>query len=380
MRIAYKRQMLLILLFLPQLLNIDCMKKTNEPDPSEDHQEYSFDHSNKLLKASMQYNIKGIRTALSSGANPDHSDANGTTSLHFALMKFRQNDIMVVRNAVNILLENGSSVDLTDGRGVTPVHLALITEDSDIQASVIHRMRATHYQLIGWNYYEIGVLFNYINDMVAELLREKGISIREENRVKQHIIEKLRENDPDLSRILDDDRSLATITGPWGRNLLHLSLVYDADIASYLIAKQEGINAKDINGNTPLHFAVFEHEDLAVRIIKNTNVDINIVNNKGRTVLHEIALLSRNDNSLVELVIEKGVDINAQDIEGNTALHHAIEMNCFELVSLLVRKGATIDVQNQKGKTAKDVALERMEDDPNIMNRVLELLSDSEPK
>src|SRR3989338_7090493 len=49
-------------------------------------------------------------------------------------------------------------------------------------------------------------------------------------------------------------------------------------------------------------------------------------------------------------------EINEKDIYGWTALHHAIQLNRFDLAQLLVQHGADMNISNMVGQTPLDLA------------------------
>lgn len=57
------------------------------------------------------------------------------------------------------------------------------------------------------------------------------------------------------------------------------------------------INCRDKDGNTPLHFAAYHHNHQAMRLmLKSSNVNVNIENKNGLTVL-DVAVLLRREGS-----------------------------------------------------------------------------------
>ena len=79
--------------------------------------------------------------------------------------------------------------------------------------------------------------------------------------------------------------------------------------AKTLIERGADVNAKDNDGNTPLHWAAW----------------------KGQTRAAEVA----------KLLIDNGAEVNAKNKYGNTPLDYAAEINAAKVVKLLIDNGAT---------------------------------------
>lgn len=87
-------------------------------------------------------------------------------------------------------------------------------------------------------------------------------------------------------------------------------------------------------------------------------VDVNIKNNKGETLLMQIAALS-NRVDIARFLIERGnAYIDAIDNKGYTALMKAVEGNNVEMVRLLYCKRASVFIKNNDCKTVVDLVNE----------------------
>ena len=83
-----------------------------------------------------------------------------------------------------------------------------------------------------------------------------------------------------------------------------------------LLAKGANMNAKDENGNTPLHKAI-----------------------------------EKGDKEIIELLIDKGAYVNVKNNEGDIPLHFAIRKKNVKLIEMLVAKGANICAENNDGES-----------------------------
>lgn len=155
---------------------------------------------------------------------------------------------------------------------------------------------------------------------------------------------------------------------------LHDLIAHEADVEDIeaAIAAGADVNAKDADGDTPLHKAVWmsEGEEDIVRILLESGADVNVKNEDGKTPLH-IALddVAVEKSAIIIALIEAGADVNAKDEEGNTALHKVMELlvDQDEIVRILLESGADVNVKNSEGNTPMQVA-EDNQVDSSIIN------------
>ena len=123
------------------------------------------------------------------------------------------------------------------------------------------------------------------------------------------------------------------------------------DLIKLLIDTGANINFKDSQGDSPLILAGEQQDLELMRVLLNTpNINVNIVDRRGRTALHE-AIISSNIE-MCRLLIEYGADVNIQDNNGDTPLLKAFKVNEFnlEIVRLLVDRGAYININDNNNR------------------------------
>ncbi|THA02383.1 ankyrin repeat domain-containing protein [Rodentibacter pneumotropicus] len=150
-------------------------------------------------------------------------------------------------------------------------------------------------------------------------MREKMKTIQEK------IVEAYANNDLEL---LEDifvrkkiaDPLLVTDMEKW--NYLHRSLLYfhpSVDIIELFIKLGIDVNAQDIYGMTPLHYAMQgKNVDAAIALL-NAGADPNIPNIDSLTPLSLIGYLP-DSLDVLELMLEKGANVNYLVNEGETIL------------------------------------------------------------
>jgi ankyrin repeat protein len=72
----------------------------------------------------------------------------------------------------------------------------------------------------------------------------------------------------------------------------------------------------------------------------------NLRNSQGQTALH--LATEKDENSIVELLLEAGPDINAKDKKGHTAVQLALLGGKYEILRSLLRRGAAVDEEDKQ--------------------------------
>ncbi|XP_024419222.2 ankyrin repeat domain-containing protein 22 [Desmodus rotundus] len=144
------------------------------------------------------------------------------------------------------------------------------------------------------------------------------------------------------------------------------------------------VNVRDgFNGDTPLICACRRGHLRIVSFLLKRNADVNLKNQKERTCLHYavkkkftffdyllIVLLmpilligyflmvskTKQNETLVRMLLDAGVDVNAADRYGRTALHYACEMKNQNLIPLLLKAHADPTKRNKDGESSLDIA------------------------
>jgi ankyrin repeat protein len=98
----------------------------------------------------------------------------------------------------------------------------------------------------------------------------------------------------------------------------------DAERIKALLANDKSlIDARDKDGSTPLHCAVWKGQQRVVELLLAAGADANAQNENdhwGTTPLHAAA--HANQGVIAQLLIDHGADVNATDREGRTPMFH----------------------------------------------------------
>jgi ankyrin repeat protein len=125
------------------------------------------------------------------------------------------------------------------------------------------------------------------------------------------------------------------------------------EIVKLLLHAKADPNVSSFTGKCfPLHYAVAEPTNVEMLLAAQSQV--NAKNAEGETPLHWAAGAGLTNSA--DLLLGHGADINATDNDGNTPLHFAITANRTEMVDWLLGKGANPNLPNREGKTPLDWA------------------------
>jgi ankyrin repeat protein len=98
----------------------------------------------------------------------------------------------------------------------------------------------------------------------------------------------------------------------------------DAERVNALLANDKSLlAARDKDGSTPLHCAVWKGQERVVVALIEAGADVNVHNENdhwGTTPLHAAA--HANQAAIAQLLIDHGADVSAKDLEGRTPMFH----------------------------------------------------------
>ena len=98
----------------------------------------------------------------------------------------------------------------------------------------------------------------------------------------------------------------------------------DTERVSALLANDKSlVKARDKDGSTPLHCAVWKGHQQVVALLLKAGADVNAQNENdhwGTTPLHAAA--HANQAAIAQLLIDYGADVQATDREGRTPMFH----------------------------------------------------------
>ncbi len=246
--------------------------------------------------------------------------------------------------AANVLVHwKGIKVNIRNGDGESPLHLALKGENMGIIQTLLEFSACD---------------FEIKSSMKGHTMPLKYLSQLKNVEIAKQVI--------------------STFVTENGSTLLHLASQYNiTDIFSYLKFPTL-INCLDHNRNTPLHIAVMKgHAETLKYILSLPEVDVNILNNNNRSAFdlavdrglvnlveplwntgkfYPISTLQSfvadGRTEVLKFILSKNIDINMENTNGDTLLHLAIIQGNVSAVKLIVKeKNCSLRQANKQGNT-----------------------------
>eukprot|EP01119_Soliformovum_irregulare_P012083 TRINITY_DN3114_c0_g1_i1.p1 TRINITY_DN3114_c0_g1~~TRINITY_DN3114_c0_g1_i1.p1 ORF type:complete len:992 (+),score=287.31 TRINITY_DN3114_c0_g1_i1:99-3074(+) len=170
---------------------------------------------------------------------------------------------------------------------------------------------------------------------------------------------------------------------------LHCAVSYcvrddrDEDILERLLGFSNIIvDAPNDDMNTPLHFFVQKFESpscstIGQKLISQAPLAVNAKNKNGETPLHKAIFNAKVRLIMVKLLLNHNANPNLHTREGETALHYAVRMGRKDLVKVLIFAGAESHSRElRENKTAEDLAIELGQNDIAEILKDCRLLSE----
>ncbi len=133
------------------------------------------------------------------------------------------------------------------------------------------------------------------------------------------------------------------------------------ELARAILATGSNLRARSKSGETVLHLAALHADPELASMLLAKGADPKARNDDGESALHWAAL---SGNALVvRLLLEHGADPNLADLRGNRPLHAAADSGSIETVRLILGKNVDPKAKNREGLSAEDVANERARPD-----------------
>src|SRR5215831_7979480 len=112
-------------------------------------------------------------------------------------------------------------------------------------------------------------------------------------------------------------------------------------------AKKDDVNRRNVDGSTPLQWAVYNGDLAEARRLLKAGADVSLANNYGATPMTLASEVANTD--MLKLLLEVGANVDSPNPEGQTALMAIARTGNVEAARLLLDKGATVDAKEKWG-------------------------------
>ncbi len=139
----------------------------------------------------------------------------------------------------------------------------------------------------------------------------------------------------DIKLFLTNKKMNLEIQDQYGQTVQHLVVQQGrVDVLSFLLEEGADINAIDKSGNTLLHVATEKRKvEMVVALLERDNVEKNAINVAGNTPLHQAAI--DGDQIIIRCLLKAGADPTLRDRERNTASQVAFKHKHWTVADIL---------------------------------------------
>lgn len=268
------------------------------------------DNENIPLHYAIKYSNENIiKYLIKNGSNPNITDKTGNNSLHLAILNRNLNIIKYLLETTNI------NINSRNNNGETALHLACNLQETEIVKYLISNNADVNIKDFEHEFTPLHYVVNIGNKELVEII---------------------------LSKLKDLNKNLQ-------------------------------LNNQDIFGNTPLHYAVMENNQVIFNLLTQfDNINVNLWNIDGRIPLHIFLKAGSNVKKDILDYLIKNSNLNIQDNDGDTCLNLLVKYDIWKnYLEVLSKKTLDIFVKNKNNERIVDLIK------PSDKEQFLDLVSNS---
>jgi ankyrin repeat protein len=204
-------------------------------------------------------------------------------------------------------------------------------------------------------------------DMV-KLLIDYGFDININYKQTSPLLNAIENKNIDIVELLlEKGADVNNIPSTYSPLLYAASLGNRIEICKLLIDNNADVNYTH-NGISSLHYALSDALSYNNNSIVELLIDKGVKIDKIKNAIHLPRACLNNSNYIIKLLLDGGCDINTIDYHGRTSLMYSLKNNNMEIINLLLEKGADVNITDKYSKSSLIYAI------INGNNNIVEIL------
>ena len=194
---------------------------------------------------------------------------------------------------------------------------------------------------------------------IIELLISFGYDINhQDNEGKTPLHRTFENHDPDFAKILITQFNASTEVRD-AQNWTPLHTAIDRGYFTYSLALTCKFFQEEVGTEVAwvqLHAACFKGRTRRIKVLLDSNTDVNHVSSAGYTPLH--IAVTKNNTDLVTLLMDQNADVNSRDSRRQTPLHIAAENGYETIIQKLLTRKADPNLKDELGNTSLHLSVQ----------------------
>lgn len=318
-------------------------------------------NSNTPLNFALSNNseIEIIKLLVNRGADVNLKNEYGVSPLHKAIL-------LGSPEIVELLVDKGANVNDEKWYGFFPLHDAVMENNVDIVKILVHS--GAKIDVFNWqNNTPLDLAFQKKNIEIVRILLAKNT----EKIIFENTINIINENYSHEKKLYLIKKLFEMNNWEIENNIIILKELEINCIDIFEYVYQNGISEKEVNQNTEdvLFFAIKNDLTEIVKFLTKLNYGIDYRDENGNSILHYAYFYNK---EYINYFLDLGISPDVQNVFGTTILHLAVDSGNIDIINNLLKYNANINIQNAIGETPLCSGLNKMKHSFN--NNVFDLL------